>query len=299
MSDTSSACQSRANVPQGDLTVTNFHKELHYQGQAIVEMTTTMNQLAKAQLQQLQNPRQVNAIEGVNMFVNKKRQRRQQNQGNSEQFDDDCDGLQNDGYDKKNEEVQYLGQISQSLNTRPKGALPSDTVVNLKGGNNRIMAVTTRSGRGGDVNASKQKQILDDDVELQEDEVPLVVEDAVDEKIILEDDAKPSLEHQRRLNEAVQEVLKKEMLDRLAGRAFYYFLDGYSRYNQILIALEDQEKTTFTCPYSTFAFSRMTFGLCNAPATFQRCMIAIFTDMVEDILEVFMDDFSVVGDLFD
>ena len=57
----------------------------------------------------------------------------------------------------RNLEVQ-LGQISQSLNTRPKGALPSDTVVNPKGGNNHVMAVTTRSGRGGDVNASKQKK---------------------------------------------------------------------------------------------------------------------------------------------
>nr|XP_009766710.1 PREDICTED: uncharacterized protein LOC104218013 [Nicotiana sylvestris] len=59
-----------------------------------------------------------------------------------------------------------------------------------------------------------------------------------------------------------------QMLDRLVGRSFYGFLDGYSGYNQINIALEDQEKTTFTCPYGTFAFSRMPFGLCNAPATF-------------------------------
>nr|XP_016468986.1 PREDICTED: uncharacterized protein LOC107791434 [Nicotiana tabacum] len=62
-----------------------------------------------------------------------------------------------------------------------------------------------------------------------------------------------------------------QMLDRLAGRAFYCFLDGYFGYNQILIALEDQEKTTFTCPYGTFAFSRMPFGMRNAPVTFQRC----------------------------
>nr|GEV99548.1 reverse transcriptase domain-containing protein [Tanacetum cinerariifolium] len=64
---------------------------------------------------------------------------------------------------------------------------------------------------------------------------------------------------------------------------------------QIPIALEDQEKTTFTCPYGTFAYRRMPFGLCNAPATFQRCMTAIFHDMVEDFMEVFMDDFSVSG----
>ncbi|KAL4361219.1 hypothetical protein GQ457_04G019150 [Hibiscus cannabinus] len=90
-----------------------------------------------------------------------------------------------------------------------------------------------------------------------------------------------------------------QMLDRLAGKAYYCFLDGYSGYNQIAIAPEDQEKTTFTCPYGTYAFRRMPFGLCNAPATFQRCMLAIFSDMVEDYLEVFMDDFSVSGDTFD
>ncbi|GJR51261.1 reverse transcriptase domain-containing protein [Tanacetum coccineum] len=68
---------------------------------------------------------------------------------------------------------------------------------------------------------------------------------------------------------------------------------------QIPIASEDQEKTTFTCPYGTFAYRRMPFGLCNAPVTFQRCMTAIFHDMVEDFMEVFMDDFSVFGNSFD
>ncbi|PIN00194.1 DNA-directed DNA polymerase [Handroanthus impetiginosus] len=193
-------------------------------------------------------------------------------------------------------------------------------------------------------------------------------------KILLEDDQKPSVKSQRRLNPIMKEVVKKEiikwldvgiiypisdsswvspvqcvpkkggitvvpnmhneliptrtvtgwrvcmdyrklnkatrkdhfllpfidqMLDRLAGKEFYCFLDGYSGYNQIAIAPENQEKITFTCPYGTFAFRRMPFGLCNAPATFQRCMMAIFTDMVENCLEVFMDDFSVYGDSFD
>ena len=90
-----------------------------------------------------------------------------------------------------------------------------------------------------------------------------------------------------------------QMLDRLAGHEYYYFFDGYSDYNQIAIAPEDQEKTTFTCPYGTFAFRRMPFGLCNAPGTFQRCMMAIFSDMVEKTIEVFMDDFSVLGNSFD
>ncbi|KAL4280231.1 hypothetical protein GQ457_03G025460 [Hibiscus cannabinus] len=90
-----------------------------------------------------------------------------------------------------------------------------------------------------------------------------------------------------------------QILDRLAGKSFYCFLDGYSGYNQIAIAQEDQEKTTFTCPFGTYSFRRMSFGLCNAPATFQRCMVTIFSDMVEDFLEIFMDDFSVFGDNFD
>ncbi|CAN6566343.1 unnamed protein product [Malus baccata var. baccata] len=89
------------------------------------------------------------------------------------------------------------------------------------------------------------------------------------------------------------------MLERLASYAFYCFLDGYSGYNQIVITPEDQEKTTFTCPFGTFAYRRMPFGLCNAPATFQRCMMSIFSDYVEKIIEVFMDDFSVFGDSFD
>nr|GEX68833.1 DNA-directed DNA polymerase [Tanacetum cinerariifolium] len=66
-------------------------------------------------------------------------------------------------------------------------------------------------------------------------------------------------------------------------------------YFQILIDPKDQEKTTFTCPYGTFAYKRMPFRLCNAPGTFQRCMMAIFHDMIEQTMEVFMDDFSVFG----
>ncbi|KAJ0522556.1 putative nucleotidyltransferase, Ribonuclease H [Helianthus annuus] len=89
------------------------------------------------------------------------------------------------------------------------------------------------------------------------------------------------------------------MLERLSGRMYYCFLDGFSGYFQIPISPEDQEKTTFTCPYGTFAYRRMPFGLCNAPPTFQRCMVAIFHDMIEDSMEVFMDDFSVFGSSFD
>ena len=193
-------------------------------------------------------------------------------------------------------------------------------------------------------------------------------------KILLEENARPTVEHQRRLNPVMKEVVRKEvlkwlnagfiyaisdspwvspvhvvpkkggftvirndrneliptrtvtgwricidyrklntvtrkdhfplpfidqMLDRLAGHHHFCFLDGYSGYNQIAIAPEDQEKTTFTCPYGTFSFRRMPFGLCNAPATFQRCMMSMFSDLVEEVMEIFMDDFTMYGSSFE
>ena len=90
-----------------------------------------------------------------------------------------------------------------------------------------------------------------------------------------------------------------KMLGRLVGHLHFYFLNGYSGYNQIAIALEDQEKTTFTCPYGTFVFRRMPFGLCNAPATFQRYMMSMFSNFAEEVMELFMDDFTVYGSNFE
>jgi len=77
----------------------------------------------------------------------------------------------------------------------------------------------------------------------------------------------------RKLNEATRKdhyslPFMNQMLERLAGQSFYYFLDGYSGYNQIAVDPQDQEKTTFTCPFGVFAYRRMLFGLCNAPTTF-------------------------------
>nr|GEY60479.1 reverse transcriptase domain-containing protein [Tanacetum cinerariifolium] len=89
-----------------------------------------------------------------------------------------------------------------------------------------------------------------------------------------------------------------QMLERFAGNEYYCFLDGFSGHFQIPIDPKDQEKTTFTCPYGTFAYKRMPFGLCNAPGTFQRCMNAIFHDIIEQMMEVFMDDFLVFGNSF-
>nr|GEZ21431.1 reverse transcriptase domain-containing protein [Tanacetum cinerariifolium] len=142
-------------------------------------------------------------------------------------------------------------------------------------------------------------------------------------KILLEDDYLPKVQSQRRVNPEIHDVSKKEgeklldanlneatrkdhfplpfmdqMLERLTGNEYYCFLDGFSGYFQIPIDPKDQEKTTFTCPYGTFAYKRMTFGLYNAPGTFQRCMMAIFHDMIEQTMEVFMDDFLVFRNSF-
>ncbi|RDY05494.1 Retrovirus-related Pol polyprotein from transposon 17.6, partial [Mucuna pruriens] len=91
----------------------------------------------------------------------------------------------------------------------------------------------------------------------------------------------------------IDKVLKK-----LAGKSHYYFPDGFSGYMQIHIAPEDQYKVTFTCAFGTFAYTRMPFGLCNALSTFQCCMTSIFSDLLQECMEVFMDDFTVYVDSF-
>ncbi|GJW39808.1 reverse transcriptase domain-containing protein [Tanacetum coccineum] len=113
-------------------------------------------------------------------------------------------------------------------------------------------------------------------------------------KILMEENAKPVVQHQRRVNPKIHEVIKQEVIKLLDAGLIYLISDS----PWILIDPLDQEKTTFTCPYGTFAYRRMPFGLCNAPGTFQRCMVAIFHDMIEKTMEVFMDDFSVYGDSF-
>ncbi|XP_070004299.1 uncharacterized protein [Nicotiana sylvestris] len=111
-------------------------------------------------------------------------------------------------------------------------------------------------------------------------------------RILMENDYMPIVQPQRRLNPTMQEVVKKEVVKLLLVGIIYPISDS----PWIPISLEDQEKTTFTCPQGTYSYRRMPFGLCNAPATFQHCKSAIFSDMAEKSLEIFMDDFTLFDD---
>ncbi|PIN07717.1 DNA-directed DNA polymerase [Handroanthus impetiginosus] len=134
-------------------------------------------------------------------------------------------------------------------------------------------------------------------------------------KILLEDDQKPSVKNQRRLNPIMKEVLDAGIIYPISDSLWVSLVQCVPKKGGITVVPNMhneliptrtvtgwrvyQEKTTFTCPYGTFAFRKMPFGLCNTPATFQKCMMAIFSDMVENFLKVFMDDFSVYENSFD
>ncbi|RDX61492.1 Retrovirus-related Pol polyprotein from transposon 17.6, partial [Mucuna pruriens] len=108
----------------------------------------------------------------------------------------------------------------------------------------------------------------------------------------------------RKLNQATRKdhfplPFIDQVLEKLVGKSHYFFLDGFYGYMQIHIAPEDQHKMTFTYPFDTFAYTRMSFRLCNVPSTFQSCMTSIFSDLLQDCMEVFMDDFMVYTNSFD
>ena len=83
-----------------------------------------------------------------------------------------------------------------------------------------------------------------------------------------------------------------QVLEGLAGNKFFSFLDRFSRYNQIQICTEDQDKTAFTYPWGTFPYRAHLFRLCNALAAFQIAVLSIFSELVHDAVEIYMDDFT-------
>ncbi|KAK5770253.1 hypothetical protein PVK06_046403 [Gossypium arboreum] len=80
------------------------------------------------------------------------------------------------------------------------------------------------------------------------------------------------------------------LVDNTAKHSLFSFMDGFSEYNQIKMALEDMEKTTFVTMWGTFCYNVMPFGLKNAGATYQRAMVTLFYDMMHKEIEVYVDD---------
>ncbi|XP_028121004.1 uncharacterized protein LOC114318335 [Camellia sinensis] len=202
--------------------------------------------------------------------------------------------------------------MANNMNMREEAKLLSQTVANPKGqygakksgGNGKhheqVQAViTVKSGRelkprpvaSNHPNNPIKERCLFVDV------VDEIVEEALP-SILIEDPSEACLAHFGFANSDIDGLIE-EILERLAAQSYYCFLDGCSSYNQVPMCSDDQAKTAFTCPFGTFAYHRMPFRLCNALATFQRCMMAIFFDMVEKFLEVFMDDFSVFEPSFE
>nr|GEZ10452.1 reverse transcriptase domain-containing protein [Tanacetum cinerariifolium] len=148
-------------------------------------------------------------------------------------------------------------------------------------------------------------------------------------KILMEKDFEPTVQHQRRVNPKIHDVFKQEVLKLLDAGLIYLISDspwvspvhcipkkgGFTvvenKDNELIstllftgwrVCIDYRKLNEATCkdhfPLPTFAYHRMPFGLCNAPGTFQRCMMAIFHDMIEKTMEVFMDDFLVFRNSF-
>eukprot|EP00253_Pinus_taeda_P033620 PITA_33620 len=101
--------------------------------------------------------------------------------------------------------------------------------------------------------------------------------------IYIEENSRPIEQPQRRMNPNLREIVKEELQKLL----------------NIQVAPEDQDKTTFTYPWGTFSYRVLPFGLCNVPTTFQRAVLGIFSDLIHDSVEVYMDDFTVYCDSFE
>jgi hypothetical protein len=85
----------------------------------------------------------------------------------------------------------------------------------------------------------------------------------------------------------------EHILQRVTGAYRISMIDGLSRYNQISILPEDKEKTTFTTPWGTFMYAKMTFGLMNAGAMFQRAMDIAFIGEKDKFVFIYLDDITV------
>nr|XP_016439657.1 PREDICTED: uncharacterized protein LOC107765509 [Nicotiana tabacum] len=184
-------------------------------------------------------------------------------------------------------EVQ-LGQISQGLNTRPKGAPPSDTIVNPKGGNNtgHAIALTTRSGRGGEASTSKKKEVVSDDVEVQNNDDPIVDEQVSEENVNGEvridihdneketqNDVNPSREHVIDIPEMFKKFteMMKSLSNNMSLVEALKQMPGYAKFMKDL--LEDPGAFTIPCTIGIADFAR---ALCDLGVSINLMPYSVF-----------------------
>ena len=105
------------------------------------------------------------------------------------------------------------------------------------------------------------------------------------------------VDYQKLNDAAINDVFPLPFTDRVlhtvAGHEVYTLINGFSRYNQLRMAEEDQEKTVFVREWGVFVAVVMMFGLKIAPATFQRVIMEIFVEYIAGFMQFFLDDFTV------
>ncbi|KAI5626698.1 hypothetical protein C0J50_13742 [Silurus asotus] len=90
-----------------------------------------------------------------------------------------------------------------------------------------------------------------------------------------------------------------ESFDALRGAQFFSTVDLASGYHQIAVSDRDRAKTAFTTPFGLFEYRRMPFGVCNGPSTFQRLMQAVMSDLIFQVLIVYLDDILLFSQTFE
>jgi len=88
----------------------------------------------------------------------------------------------------------------------------------------------------------------------------------------------------------------EQILQKVARSEMFSLLDGFSGYNQILVSHNDQLSTSLRTPWGTYAYRKMSFGVINAGATFQREMDIALLGLTNECVVVYLDDVTVYSE---
>nr|XP_009789420.1 PREDICTED: uncharacterized protein LOC104237048 [Nicotiana sylvestris] len=254
-----------------------------------------------------------------------------QGQGQQNQWRPNPQGKGNQQW--QNDQEMQMRDISREQNPKQKGTLPSDTIANLKGSGSgptsHIMAITTRSGKVLQGDSEQVVEVEESEQEVEVEETSVVEVEKVPEELKVQEVNREEVKEKQGYEyesisvidvvDEVEDVVEMKIEEQCLSEALVAILvnfdgeniEGYMESVNALeglgsytyapknLSLDLENRATPPAKPSIIEPPLMLFGLCNAPATFQKCMMSIFSDMVEDFLEFFMDDFSVVGDSFE